>query len=334
MARRERTTALPRARRRERADTRARYLGVPIDEGTVRLGILGGVAALLLLVVGLIGWNWYSESFRRPNEVVLKVGSQGVKLSYYSDRMALYFQSNPNTSSSLNAENLLRKLEEEALTLQLAAEMGITISDDDVTNGIATSLGVPVGGPGSSFDTLYRNRLKTLAMDDSTYRRMTKASVASEKLTERFQQDLGATGEMVTVRSILVESKEKAEELLSKIKAGEDMGTLAQMESADLTSRQKDGVMTPTAPALMPKSIQDAIAGKGEGEVLGPIEVQKYWWVIRIEERNPAGVYSDTDKEQLAQVKLEEGITSQRAKTAIKRSLSADDIDWALKHAQ
>ena len=34
MARRERTTALPRARRRERADTRPRFLGIPIDDAT------------------------------------------------------------------------------------------------------------------------------------------------------------------------------------------------------------------------------------------------------------------------------------------------------------
>lgn len=334
MSRRERTTALPRPKRREVADTRPRYLGIPIDETTIRLGILGGAAALLLLVLGLIGWNWYTDNFRRPNEIVLKVGSERVKLSYYADRMALYFQSNPNESAAINAENLLRKLEEEALILLVADGLGITITDADITNAIAESLGVPVGGPGSSFDTLYRNRLKTLAMDDSTYRRMTKAGVAAEKLTERYEQEIGTTGELVTVRSILVDSKEKAEELLKRIEGGEDMGTLAQMESADLTSRQQDGVMLPTAPALMPKSIQDAIDGKGEGELVGPVEVQQYWWLIRIEERNPAGVYDEADREQLAQIKLGEAIEAMRAQTTVTRSLSASDIDWALENAQ
>lgn len=334
MSRRERTTALPRPKRREIIDTRPRYLGVPIGEGVVRLGILGGVTALLVLVLGLIGWNWYSDNFRRPNEAILKVGSERVKLSYYADRMALFFQSNPNESATINAENLLRQLEQEALTLLVAGSAGITISDDEVTSAIAESLGVPVGGPGSSFDTLYRNRLKTLAMDDSTYRRMTKAAVASEKLTERYKQEIGDKGELVTVRSILVDSKEKAEELLGRIKNGEDMGTLAQMESADLTSRQQDGMMLPTAPALMPKAIHDAIAGKGEGELLGPVEVQQYWWLFRIEERDPAGVYDESDKEQLAQIKLSEAIQAMRSQTTITRSLSASDIDWALENAQ
>ncbi|MCE7928549.1 MAG: peptidylprolyl isomerase [Dehalococcoidia bacterium] len=334
MSRRERTTALPRPRRRETIDTRPRYLGVPIGEAAVRLAILGGAAALLVLVLGLIGWNWYSDTFRRPNEVILRVGPERVKLSYYADRMPLFFQSNPNETATLNAENLLRKLEEEALALLVAGNAGITITDEDVTNAIAESLGVPVGGPGSSFDTLYRNRLKTLAMDDSAYRRMTKAGVAAEKLTERYTQEIGDTGELVTVRSILVDSREKADELLGRIKNGEDMGTLAQMESADLTSRQQDGVMLPTAPALMPKSIQDAIAGKGEGELVGPIQVQQYWWLVRVEERNPAGVYDEPDKEQLAQIKRNEAIEEMRSRTTIKRTLSASDIDWALENAQ
>jgi len=334
MARRERTTALPRARRRERADTRPRFLGIPIDDATVRLGILGGAAALLAIVLGLIGWHWYSETFRRPNEVVLTVGSDEVKLKYYSDRMVEFYQANPETPAALNAENLLSKLEEEALSIQLARDLGISMTGDDVTAGIAKALGVPVGGPGSSFDTLYRNRLKTTKMSDANYRKMTTAAVAGDKLLEYFTKAVGDRGETITLRSILVDSQEKADALLLRIKAGEDMGTLAQVESADLTSRQQDGVMVPISPELLPEAILTAISGKGEGELLGPVQVQGYWWLIRIEKRDPNGAYGDADKQQLAQKKLDDAITTKRSQTTIKRSLDASAIDWATNHAK
>jgi len=334
MARRERTTALPRARRRARSDTRPRFLGIPIDETTIRLVILGGAGALLAIVLGLIGWHWYSENFRRPNEVVLTVGNDHVKLRYYSDRMFEFYQANPDTAAALNAENLLSKLEEEALSIQLAKDLGMTITDDDVTTGIAKALGVPVGGSGSSFDTLYRNRLKTTKMSDANYRKMTKAAVANDKLIEYFTKAVGDRGETITLRSILVDSQEKADALLLRIKAGEDMGSLAQVESADLTSRQQDGVMTPVSPELLPESLRSATDGKSEGELLGPIQVEKYWWLVRIEKRDPNGGYGDAEKQQLAQKKLDDALQAKRTQTTSKRSLDASAIDWATKHAQ
>ncbi len=334
MARRERTTALPRARRRERVATRPRFLGVPIDDASVRLGILGAAAGLLAIVLGLIGWHWYSENFRRPNEVVLTVGSDHVKLRYYSDRMVQFFQANPNTPASLNAENLLTKMEEEVLSIQLAKDLGLPISEEDITNGIAKGLGVPVGGPGSSFDTLYRNRLKTTKMSDTNYRKMTKAAVANESLLGHFTGAVGDRGETITLRSILVDSQEKADALLQQINAGQDMGTLAQVESADLTSRQQDGVMVPISPELLPEAIRTAAAGKPEGELLGPIQVQRYWWLLRIEKRDPNGAYGDADKGQLAQKRLDDALKAKRSQVAVKRSLSAGAIEWATQHAE
>ena len=144
---------------------------------------------------------------------------------------------------------------------------------------------------------------------------------------------MGTTGELLTLRSIIVETKEKADEVISRIGAGEDFGTVAQQESADLESRQQDGVLAPAPTPLLPESLRKATEGKQAGtEVLGPIEVGNAFWVIRIEKRDPAGAYSPGNQDQLAATRLEELITAKRSQVTISRSLDADDVTWAEEH--
>lgn len=337
MARRERTTALP--RRHERTNLGhggRRVLGMNWDLRHTQLAILGSVVALGVLVFGLFVWNWYNDRYVRPNETILTVAGADVSLRYYTDRLRPWLEANAasGTPSSLLEQSLLVKLEDEELMLLIAQDRGITITDEDVTNAIAEDLGVPVGGDGSQFDNLYRQRLKAVAMSEGNYRRLVKAQVANDRVKAQVTTDIGDTGEFVTLRTIVLSSQEKADEIRAKIAAGEDMGTLAQTESLDLTSRQLDGLMVPDPPGLMPEAVRTAIDGKAEGELLEPVQVQNNWWVFKIEKREPASPYSDNNKSQLANLELVRLLDAKRTATQaeIQRSLGADDIRWAEEH--
>jgi peptidyl-prolyl cis-trans isomerase C/foldase protein PrsA len=336
MARRERTTGLPRPRRRERAVSGRRFAGITWDERHVRLGIIGVSAALLFLVLALFGNRCYEDKIGRPNSVVLTVGDQKVKLSYYADRLVQFLQAQQGTGTSVaTAEQaLLTKLEEEALTIEVAKDRGITITDDDVTQAIAEDLGVPAGGSGSAFDSLYRQRLKTLKISDSNYRRLTRASVANKRLLDSFSQEVGSTGELVTLRAIVVNDRATADAIVQRLQGGEDFGTIAQTESSDLDSRQRDGLMQPQPAQLLPDSVRTAIEGKSAGQdLIGPVEVQNNFWVFRIDKRDPGGQYTDQQTTQLAQIKLDAAITAKRTSLKITRNLSDSDITWAEKEA-
>lgn len=337
MARRERTTGLPRPRPRPGRTAGRQFAGINWHEGHARLAILGGAGVLLLLVLGLIGYRWYDTTFAKPNKTILTVGDQNFSLRYYSDRLYQFVQANQQQGSSslaLAEQQLLTKLEDEALTIQLARDKGISLSSDDITRAIAEELGVPVGGTGSSFDTLYRQRLKTTKMSDTNYRKLTEASLANQKLLDMFKGEVGEKGEQVTLRAVMTSTEDDANKALSEIKGGQDMGTVAQTESTDLQSRQNDGVMLPESPLLIPQPIQDAIKDKQPGsELFGPIQVQNNWWVFRLEKRDPQADYSDAQKGQLAQLKLDDALKQQRAATTIKRDISGADMNWAVDHA-
>ncbi len=338
MARRDRTTGLPRPKVRETTAKAGGFSDRLRDEGTLRIALIGGAAVLLVFVLGLIGWRWYDQTFRVPEKVIIRVGEDHeYKLKYYADRLYPYVQTvaQTGTSVAIAEQQLLRILEDEALVRILAAERGITVSDEEITTEIAAQLGVSAGGAGSSFDTLYRQRLQTVAMSNENYREWTESQVYADKLTDALIAELGETTEMVTLRAVVSASEEDALAIKERIEGGEDMGTVAQTESTDLTSRQKDGLFDPEPPQLLPESIQEAIDGVEAGTTLiGPIQVQNNWWVFRVEERDPDATPSETQKNQLGAILLEEAAAEKRTQVTITRNVSADDLRWAEQNAE
>lgn len=337
MARRERTTAIPKRRERAAVERKASRFGW--DERTTRFGLLGLAAALLLVVIGVFAYRVYDSRVGVPNKVILSVAGEEFTLRYYTDRLGPYVLQNQNSGASLSIleENLLNNLEREAITVSVARQQGVDLSDEAVREFIAGQLGVPVGGSGSSFDSLYRAQLRTLGLDDRAYRRLKQAELADTKLKEAVESTLGTKGEQYTVRVILTSGEDTANELLERIRAGEDMGVIAQVESLDLETRQQDGILQPEPTELFPESVKAAIEGKVEGDLVGPVQVESNWWIFRIEaieERD----YSPAQLTQLASARLQAQLDARkeelRAQSAIKRDLTAADLRWARDHIE
>ncbi len=332
MARRERTTALPRPRPRKRAASERRVFGIFTNDRLQRFGIIGGAIALLLVIAGVLAYRVYDERIGRPGSAVLTVNGQEFSLSYYADRLGPFLRANAGSgvSPTILEEQLLNKMESEAVALDLAREKGIALGRDDVEAFIASQLGVDRKAP--SFDTLYRNQLRTLAMSDSNYRRLKQAELANAKLLEEQVTAAGETGEQITLRTIIVATEDDANQLKARVLAGEDLGTLAQTNSLDIEARQKDGLMPPEPIELLPENVGKAAEGKNPGDFLGPVEVQGNWWIFRIDKREPTA-FSQAQKDQLSATRLTSLVDERRDELRlagkIERSLSASDVKWA-----
>lgn len=336
MARRDRTTGLPRTvRPRASAAAPAR---VRWTERHTRFAILGTAVVLLLVVVGAIGYRIYDQQIGRPNKVILRVDTETAKLSYYADRLQPFVRENAGSGFSLEVleEELLNKLEREALTVLLAREQGIDLSDDAVTAFIASQLGTTPGGTGSTFDTLYRQQLRTLGVSNDTFRKLKRAELADTKLKEGLKAGIGSAGEQVTLRVVVLRDLPAARAIYDRIVAGEDMSTVAQTESLHPQSRQNAGLFSPEPIELLPQAVRAAIEGKGEGALFAPVQVETAWWVFRIESIAEVE-YSQAQITQLADVRLTEQVRARRSELQaagkFRRNLSASDIDWARKHA-
>lgn len=127
--------------------------------------------------------------------------------------------------------------------------------------------------------------------------------------------------EMVRARHILIKvdpsasesdrkkAKEKAEDILKKIKSGEDFAKLATDMSDDMGSKAKGGDLGFFSRGRMVKSFEDAAFSLSPGGVSGIIETQFGYHIIKAEEKKPASVDSyEEAKEKISQKLLQEQI--------------------------
>lgn len=333
MARRERTTGLPRAQRREKAARQKTLLQRTLDMegGMFRLIVLGVCVVFAIGVVFALFASVYHQRWGHARETVVTVADEKFSLGYYADRLYQQALANPSESLGIAEQNLLRKFEEEGITLLLAKEKGIDLSSRAVNESIAVSLGVPFGVSGSAFDSALRSRLKSLGTSEGNFRKLQTAETADKKLAELLKTEIGDTGEATALRVVVLSTKDQADVILKRIQNGEDMGTVAQTESADLESRGQDGLKEPKPTALLDTAVKTAIADKTTRELIGPVQVGTQWWLIRVESRDPAFKYTDAQKSQLADRKVTETIQAKRSQVKIKRDIDSGDIGWAVK---
>ena len=333
MTRRDRTTGLPGARRGRRADARAGEGGGFFSQNLTRFGIIGVAAAALLAVIALLVYNWYDSSIAQPGKTVLQVGEEEFSLSYYAARLPEFARTEGAASGLLVTEALLGKLEEEGLVLTAAAERGIVLDNDDVTAAIAAELGVPPDtSRGGFFDTRYRDALRTSGLSDGHYRRQAEAREVERRLRDALRAEVGETGALVHLRVVTAATLEEAEALRVRIEEGEDMGTVAQLESLHEGSRQNDGLWV-SPPVLLEGALQDALAAAEEGALLGPVEAGDAFWVIKLESREEAGAYTDAHIAELTELRFEEAIEAARSRVTIERDFTTDDANWAIEQA-
>lgn len=332
MARRERTTGLPRAERRQRRATSKRtFAGIPLDDRTARVGLFGGALALLVVVLGMFGWFWYQDNYVRPDKVVLRVDDREVDLRYYADRLYQFATANPDAGSTLS-QQLLNKLEEEELTVILAEREGIDLSDEAVERFIGLELAGPDATEpltGNEYTAALRDVLRTTGFDRDVYERVSRASLATQELLAGYREDIGTTGETIDFRVVVLGSEEDANAALERVNGGEAIGTVAQELSLDLESRQNDGLQENRVVELLLDDVKTAFEGKVAGDLVGPFQVEDDWWLVRVEERNAEGELSEADQENIAQLRLDEALDALKSELSPTRNLSASDFDWA-----
>ena len=134
------------------------------------------------------------------------------------------------------------------------------------------------------------------------------------------------TPEMVRARHILIrvspsstdqekkKAREKAEEILAKIKKGEDFEKLATQFSEDPGSKQRGGDLGFFPRGRMVKSFEDAAFSLKPGEVSGIVETQFGFHIIKLEEKKEAGVEPfETAREKIRQKLLQEKMKTEVA---------------------
>ena len=107
-------------------------------------------------------------------------------------------------------------------------------------------------------------------------------------------------GESVNASHILVDSEEKANELLAKINAGEVSFEDAARENSSCPSSENGGNLGEFTKGQMVPEFDEAVFAMGVGEIAGPVKTQFGYHLIKLNAKNEAKVYDFEEiKDQL-----------------------------------
>ena len=158
----------------------------------------------------------------------------------------------------------------------------------------------------NGYQTLLKERLdglkKDTGMDEAAYQRLIETSLLRDKLMAEITKDMKPAQEQVWARHILVATKEEAQSVIDKLKAGEDFATLAASLSTDTGSKDKGGDLGWFGKGAMVAPFEEAAFALAVGEISAPVQSDFGFHVIQVigHEDRPLSADQFTSQKQKA----------------------------------
>lgn len=217
-------------------------LGGGMSASRMQLYAIGLVILLVVAAIGVIGWGFlsdYIEDQQRPGSTALALADKKYSVEDFTERSRMYSTQIGSTNYSFVIPTVISQLEQEAILLKFAGEEGVTVTDDEVKEEIATLLGITKDDP--NFDARLQEQLATIKLSEEEYRDIARANALRANMVEKFKTELPATIESVSYRQIVVADQVTADDLKSQIEGGADFAEVAAANSTDTATKDKGG---------------------------------------------------------------------------------------------
>lgn len=149
-----------------------------------------------------------------------------------------------------------------------------------------------------------------------------KEQVTASKVLEAFEQQRENLDRVVLSR-IVVNSAEVAQILKEKVEQGADFNQLAK-EHSIVDDAIVGGVMAPIMRAQMPDVIRESTLSAQVGQVIGPIEIDQRFCLLKVEQCLPA-VLEGTLKREIEEQIFQQWLTEKLQHVTIKLTDSVID---------
>ena len=189
-------------------------------------------------------------------------------------------------------EKLLDMLIDEKLQLHKAGEIGIVATDDEVNSEIENAK--------KYFDSeeKFNEFLKGQSIDLEYFKGSVRKELVINKLTDKLTEKVAVTDEeikayydthqdeFVSVKAshILLETKEEAEKMLQKVKAGENFAELAKQNSIDPTAKENSGDLDYFRHGDMLEPFEKAAFALKPGEISEIVQTDFGFHIIKVED--------------------------------------------------
>lgn len=187
------------------------------------------------------------------------------------------------------AEKVLNQLIENKLVVKAAAKQGFQLSLKDVDDAYAKVL--QENGGKDQVEKILKN-LYNMSLGD--FKSLVRAQVTKDKVRDEMLA-------RVKARHILIKDEKRAQEVLEKVKKGENWDELAKQYSEDTANRDKGGDLGWNGRGAFVKALEDVAFNLKPGEInQNLVKTDFGFHIIRLDQRNQGKIdksYDDFLKE-------------------------------------
>ena len=173
----------------------------------------------------------------------------------------------------------------------------------------------------------YTNWLNILAenvgISEAKYRQIVRTLVLRDKLRQALADEVPERAEQVHARHILVETEEEANEVIERLKAGEDFADLAAELSLDSGSANEGGDLGFVPRGRFVDAFDEVVFSLPVDEISEPVQTQLGWHIIEVLEREERDL-SAADYRQAQQMALSSWLEDARTQATIEDYWTVD----------
>lgn len=263
--------------------------------------------ALILLTVLLTACNMVRVNPEVDNKtVVAKISGEEIKKEEFNKMFNIFktqYEQQFGTEvwdqevegrkfGDIAREKLLDMLIDEKLQLKRAADLGIVTTDDEVNKEIENAR--------KYFDSeeKFNEFLKGQGIDLEYFKESVKKDLTINKLIDKLTENIAVTDEelkdyydthqdeftSVKASHILLDTKEEAEKMLARVKAGEDFAELAKQYSKDPSAKENSGDLDYFRHGDMVEPFEKAAFALKPGEISEIVQTDFGFHIIKVED--------------------------------------------------
>lgn len=324
-------------------------------ERRIQLGVVGGITAVILIVLGILGFGIYREAIARYQETIATVDNRtftvGEYVEYLKYRDYLIDQQ-AATLMSLGGQSQLEQLQFQRQMLALqgiedltetevinraAEQAGITVTPDELEAAVRQRfLGEPKEGESNddparvdqyrqSFDRV----VKESGLSADYIRQQIKNEAIREKLADQIGAQVPTVQEQVKLRAIVLADQETANVALARAQGGEDFGALASELSTDPAAKENGGDFGWLVRGVRDQPLEDAAFSLQAGEVVTePVKSGSSWYVLKAEGREERAV-AESDLPSLKSQAFQDYIDAKKQEFVVSRYVTSEKQLWA-----
>ncbi|MBI4302391.1 MAG: peptidylprolyl isomerase [Chloroflexi bacterium] len=296
---------------------------------------------VIALVMGIPAYAYYQEFIRPPREPLLRVNDTQFNMGYYVKRLRL-MQGSQGSGQTLDLATvpflLVETIEEQELLRQALPRLNIKVTPEEISAEVRARIQRPPNpqeqvSPAqldAEFKRLYAQFLHNTGLSDREYQEIVEADLLRDKLRERLAEQVPTVASQVHAKSILVRTDEEAQQVINRLKNGEDFGAVATEVSQDPEAKDNAGDLGWIPRGIMPESFDEKAFSLEPGTQSEPVAAPEGSYIIQVLEKAEVRTIDTNAREKLKDQAVKNWILEERKNNDIVRYFDSKKYDWAI----